>query len=522
VLPLRARALVGARAQATGLEANRGLSTLSVLTSLAALGGAVYLIGFAVAGAFRLIYPYPLEIIEGASLSVVRHLLQGQPAYGAPTLDFVPLVYGPLYFWVAALVAKVLGADFAALRLVSLVASLGSAALVYALVRREVDSRPLGLVAAGIFVGSTPLAIGALDLGRVDALGLFFVLGALYLMRSADFSRRAIWLSAASGGLAGLAIVTKQTQAAVAVALLVYAAPWPRARLLPYAVGLAAVLGIVLLIVGLQSGGWAWFYLIDLPRRHHLQDQYLLNFWPADILPHFTLPLALGPMFFVARAARRDTRAIAFYALALASLLGTAWIARLNLLASYNVLAPAFAILAVMFGLGVGAFLELLERAPRVRGYVLGLCLAQLLILGYNPRLSVPYRSEGWAGDRLVAGIAALPGRVFAPDYGEFAAGAGKGDQPYTAGPMELVGGFGGGMTAVGDQYVAQLKAALSQHQYDYVLLEPNTNAFYLKGAVEGNGYVDAGPLFPPGDQFYLWKTALTPDVHVYVPRPAR
>jgi hypothetical protein len=212
-------------------------------------------------------------------------------------------------------------------------------------------------------------------------------------------------------------------------------------------------------------------------------------------------------------------RAVVFYALALASLLGTVWVARLNLLASYNVLAPAFAILAVMFGLGAGAFLELLRRAPQVRGYVLGLCLAELLILGYNPRLTVPYRSDGWAGDRLVDRIGALPGRVFAPDYGEFAARAGKGDQPYTAGPMELVGGFGGGLTPGGEQYLAQLNDALRQRQYDYVLLEPQSNAFYLKAAVEGNGYVDAGPLFPPGDQFYLWKTALEPDAHLYVPR---
>jgi hypothetical protein len=219
------------------------------------------------------------------------------------------------------------------------------------------------------------------------------------------------------------------------------------------------------------------------------------------------------------RAARRDTRAVVFYALTLVSFVATAWVARLNLLASYNVLVPAFAILAIMFGLGVGAFLEMLERVPQARGYVLGLCLVQLLILGYNPRLSVPYRSEGWAGDRLVAAIGALPGRVLAPDYGEFALRAGKGDQPYTAGPMELVGGFGGGPTPLGDAYVAQLNAALRQHQYDYVLLEPQTNAFFLKSAVEGSGYVDTGPLFPPGDQFYLWKTALTPDAHLYVPR---
>jgi hypothetical protein len=196
-------------------------------------------------------------------------------------------------------------------------------------------------------------------------------------------------------------------------------------------------------------------------------------------------------------------------------------VARLNLLASINVLAPAFAILAVLFGLGVGAALDLLRGArsvePRaLRGYLLGLCLAQLVILGYNPRLTVPYRSDGWAGDRLVAAIGALPGRVFAPDFGEFSLRAGKGDQPYTAGPMELVGGFGGGMSAAGQSYLDQLNAVLSQHEYDYVLLEPQSNAFYLKAAVQANGYQDAGPLFPPGDQFYLWKSPLTPDAHLY------
>jgi 4-amino-4-deoxy-L-arabinose transferase-like glycosyltransferase len=516
VLPIRARALVGERAQAATSQTAPSLSAVPALSSLAVLAGAVYLVGFVVAGAFRLIYPYPLEVIEGASLSVVRHLLQGQPVYGPPTLEFSPLVYGPLYFWVATLVAGLAGPGFLALRLVSLAASLASAGLVYALVRREVGSRALGLVSAGVFVGSTHLAITILDLGRVDALGLFCVLGALYLMRSADFSRREAWLSAGSGALAALAILTKQTEAGPALALLVYAARWPRRRLMPYVLALAAGLGVCLLVVVLQSGGWAWFYLLDLPRHHHLQEQYLLNFWPADILPRFTLPLVLGPFFFVARWARRDWRAVSFYGLALVSLVGIAWVARLSLLASINVLAPAFAILAVLFGLGLGSLLELLERAPRVRVYLVALCLAQFVILGYNPRLTVPYRSDGWAGDRLVAAIGALPGRVFAPDYGEFALRAGKGDQPYTAGPMELVGGFGGGMTSVGQQYLDQLNAALGQGQYDYVLLEPQSSALSLKAAVEANGYVDAGPLFPPGDQFYLWKTSLTPDAHLY------
>jgi 4-amino-4-deoxy-L-arabinose transferase-like glycosyltransferase len=487
------------------------------LARLPAIGSGVYLLGFLVAGVFRLVYPYPLEIMEGVSLSAVRRILAGQPLYGPPSLEFVPLVYSPLYFWLAALVARLTGPDFLALRLVSLLATIGSAGLIYDLVRRETGLRALGLLSAGVFVGSTPLAITTLDLGRVDALGLLFVLGAVYFMRLADLEPGRMRLAtAASGLLAGLAILTKQTEGLLAVALLVYAARWPRTRLLPYVATLVLTVGSVLLVLYGQAGDWVKLYLFDLPRMHHLQEQYLWNFWSADILPRFTLPLAIGPLFLVAR--RRDGRAVTLYALTVASLLVTAWIARLNLLASVNVLAPAFAGLAILFGLALGEALRLAETGV-LRGYVFGLALAQLVLLGYNPRLTVPLRSDGWAGDRLVATIGGLKGNVFAPDFGEFARRAGKGDQPYTAGPMELVGGFGGGMSLVGQQYVEQLDQALAQRRYDYVLLEPQSNAFYLKAAVEGSGYVDTGPLFPPGDEFYLWKTSLTPDAHLYVPR---
>ena len=508
MLPTRTRVgPLGGRAERVRLAL--GYPSLSLLV---AAGGALYVLGFAVAGVLRLMYPYPLEVMEGVSLSAVRRILANQPLYGPPSLEFVPPIYAPLYFWLSAAVARLTGPDFVALRLVSFGASLGSAILIADLVRRETGRLALGLVAAGVFVGSSPLALTTLDMGRVDALGLFFVLAALYAMH---FGYASFW----SGVLAALAILTKQTEAPLALALLVYAAGWPRARLLPYVAGLGLTLAVVLGALYLQSGEWVRFYLLDLPRMHQLQDQYLWNFWSIDILPRFTLPLVLAPLFLIAR--RRDRPTVALYGLAAVSLLVSAWIARLNLLASVNVLAPAFAILAILFGLSLGEALRLLHdvKLREVHRYVLGLALAQLVLLGYNPRLTVPLRSDGWAGDRLVATLGALPGTLFAPDYDEFSRRAGKGNQPSTVSPMELVGGFGGGVSREGPAYVAQLNAALAERRFDYVLLEPQSNASYLKAALESTGYIDTGPLFPPDDQFYLWKTPLTPDAHLYVPR---
>ena len=49
--------------------------------------------------------------------------------------------------------------------------------------------------------------------------------------------------------------------------------------------------------------------------------------------------------------------------------------------------------------------------------YVFARCLLQLAVVFYNPRLAVPYRSDGWAAQRLVDTIASLKGRVLAPEF---------------------------------------------------------------------------------------------------------
>ena len=76
----------------------------------------------------RLGHPYELEWIEGGMRDVVRRALAGQPLYGAPTIEYVPFLYPPLYFHAAALVARITGEGFVALRAVSLAATLGSLA----------------------------------------------------------------------------------------------------------------------------------------------------------------------------------------------------------------------------------------------------------------------------------------------------------------------------------------------------------------------------------------------------------
>src|SRR5262245_26729943 len=81
------------------------LSVPAALFGLLVVASSAFIVAFVVAAAFRLTYPFPLEVTEGAAIVQVQRVLEGQPLYLQPTLEHVPLIYGPLYFYVSSLVA---------------------------------------------------------------------------------------------------------------------------------------------------------------------------------------------------------------------------------------------------------------------------------------------------------------------------------------------------------------------------------------------------------------------------------
>ena len=174
-----------------------GLSARTLVQAITPQGGpfAALLLSAAVAhalvfagtGVLRAIYPFPIDGIEPGAIQEVRRVLAGQPIYVAPELGYVPFIYGPVYFYVSALLAVPTGSTLLGMRLVSLLASLGSIALVALLVRRETGRLSMGLVAGGLLAACGPQVDMAMDVGRMDALSLLFLLGAIYAARTAIF-----------------------------------------------------------------------------------------------------------------------------------------------------------------------------------------------------------------------------------------------------------------------------------------------------------------------------------------------
>jgi 4-amino-4-deoxy-L-arabinose transferase-like glycosyltransferase len=514
--------------ESRGLAHARRLAALrlpAVLSGLCVLAAAAYLVGLLAAAALRLPFPYPLDGMEDSTLQMLRRIAAGQPPYVAPTLEFVPVLYAPLYYYVSALVALATGPSLIAPRLVSLLATCVSLILLYRLVARETSSRVLGLVSAATFAGSTSLSGTVFDLARIDALATCWTVSSVYALRSADCSEdraSARWLTVAGGVFAVLAACTKQTHAVVALAATAYVALVARERLLPLLAAVAISLAVVLVSTRALAGDWAAYYIFDLPRLHALDPDQLLGFWHSMILPRFSAPLVVGPLFLVGCLLRRDWRALACFGIFGATLLGLAWGGWANRGGSFNVLLPGYAGLSMLFGLGVWELRRLLQPAATawVAGvYAMALCLAQLVVVAYNPLSTMPPRSEAWAGNRLSATIAALPGEVYAPRFTAWALAAGRPDQPNLVTVAEIMGEYSDGATPAGDAWRSALRDALADRRYDYVLWDPQEDRSEIFFALRGTDYVDVGPLFEPEDDFNGWKSRLTPDVHVWVPR---
>ena len=219
--------------------------THAILSSLLGASLVAYVVALAAISLARIVYPYPLDDLEPVALAEVQRILQGQPIYAPPTLEYVPLIYGPVYFYLSAAVATLTGPGFASLRVVATLASAGMIALAGLFVRRETGSLAAALVAAGLLAASFPLVNGAMSVGRTDSTCLVFLLAALYLVRTASLAPRTRWWTvAASGFLAGLALLTKQSSTPVVVALVVYLGCVAPRQVVPFVVAMCLTVAV--------------------------------------------------------------------------------------------------------------------------------------------------------------------------------------------------------------------------------------------------------------------------------------
>lgn len=476
---------------------------VSTILKFLLLSLALYFVLVTFSTAFlRVGYKFELEWIEGLMLEQSTFLANTGHLYVEPTMDFVPAIYNPFYTMVAAAGVKLFGSSFLILRAISILSLIGSAILMFLIVKRITRSLWGSLLTLGIFFGSYAESGYWYDLGRVDSLHLFLLLATLACVISRKDS-----LFYASPVFALLAVMTKQSSVIMIffVGLMLLLLRFEKGIYFIAITGLLVVASVLLL--QFWSNGWYLYYTFSLPAGHAWYWPMLLGYWTDDVMDKYSFSFYaltfLGVYCFL--RARQKNYATMITGTWIVSMIALSYISRLHRGGYYNVLIPLHAGLAIAAGLAFGQFYISRQRSKLKKNTMVNLailCAAiiQLALVFYFPIDQVPTNGDRAYGNKLVTFLKRHNGDVFMSSGSYLKLYAGKGINAHVMSIDDIL------RSSCGDEAIkSKLKKNMSDSlrtgKYSKVIISSSLLSKDLQEAIDQN-YKYSRRLFSPGPNF--------------------
>lgn len=224
------------------------------------LASGVAALGFGLLAARGLATPEPFDDTERGLIDVAARFQAHAPLYLAPA-DGGTAALLPGFPLVAAVLRETLGPDLLWLRIASLLALVGLAALATAVVREETQNSTLAAASAALLLAGYALVTGQPAAARPEPLMLLLALGGGLAMRS---------MPGAAGGLVGAlmfstAVFTDARALWFTAAALVYLTREDRGRLVAFTLGVAVFLAGGFVALSQVLGPWFNYYVFDVP-----------------------------------------------------------------------------------------------------------------------------------------------------------------------------------------------------------------------------------------------------------------
>ncbi|MBA3027376.1 MAG: glycosyltransferase [Desulfobacterium sp.] len=259
---------------------------------LLSLFAAYYMIVFFILALLRIPAFVEYDWIEGMQVLQVHRLLHGMPLYPAPSSEYVPLLYGPLYTYLGAAVSSITGESYTSIRMISLVSTLGTLILIGMLVMKMTGSRLGALVAAGLYAGTYRITGFSFDLARVDSLFIFFTMATAYCLYS--ISERNLMASIGAILAATCAVLSKQTALVPVFALCIWSITTHKGQ-----TRLTAMLcmGSILtsqILLNIMTNGWFFYYTFKVPSAHPILLENILLFLRNELPRYLCVGFALS------------------------------------------------------------------------------------------------------------------------------------------------------------------------------------------------------------------------------------
>jgi len=462
---------------------------------------------------YRLQYPFDLEWIEGGMVDQVQRLVHGESIYIAPSINFVPFLYPPLYFYLSAVTSIVFGDGPFPLRLVSFSASLVSFTVIFLIVRNETKKLWAALLSVGLFAATFRVTGAWLDIARVDSLFLALWLLFIYFIRSRDSFLNSIL----AGIFAALAFLTKQTALILCLPVVTYFFWWNKKYALSLLVVAALIISTTTLLLEHASAGWYTYYVFKLlSQQTEWRPWMFASFWKEDLLVH--LPLALlFIIFFLMGKPKQNQPILLWWASILAGALAGTFLTRVKVGGYDNVLLPTYATLSILFGLGLDEALRTIDQLnadykDRIEVLIHAICLIQLIILFYNPYAQIPTATDLNNGHELISLLSKVDGDVYIPDHSHLAILADKQTFAHHSAIWDIVRGD---QQTPGKALLEEdLNNAIRQQIFDMIILDTEWNYCCLE---INQYYTKTGEVVYTENAFYTvtgWKKRPT---YIYI-----
>ncbi len=463
-----------------------------------------YFAAFIYIVSFRIGYPFSLDWLEGDSFVQVHRILTGKPLYAQPSFEYVAVMYPPLYYYVSAVISHLIGFSFFPLRLVSFVSSLGCIATIYLICRREGTGLVPAITAGALFTATYQLSGAWFDVGRVDMLSVFLILMSVYLLRLQAFTAQI-----GAGFVFALACLTKQMHLITLLCLCIYMVVFERGKSLGFVLSSLASLTVAFLLLNQIYSGWFGFFVLKLASG---SGEYLLitpstlaqtaiDFWSSSIV----LVLPVAALFIIAFVVihlreRKEVKWFFFYLAFSIGMIGTSW-GVVQLGGYKNDLVPAYAVIAILFGLSLQIVCYERDLGPSRKGILLAACALQFAILYYPVSSQIPTKEDLLAGQALVGEIRQQSGAVYIPFHPELSLMAGKPAFASWIALYGLEGNYGGGDMTETRRVKVEFTKAMSKHEFGMIILDKDLN--WVWGHPEKYYSISPEPVFKDPNVFW-------------------
>jgi len=360
-------------------------------------------------------FPLNLEAMEVYILLHVKRALSGLPIYVAPSEDFIPFVYNPLYYYLSIPFVKIFGVTLQSLRFVSIIGSIGTIVLLFLSTKRMTDSAWWGAISVGLFAASYRAMDTYIDTAHADSWLLFMILLGCYLIEL----RKSQIVSLVGVIALVLSFWFKQHGALFLIGAVLY---------LTYRDGIAKswkywmvafVFGFGLYIYYPKAvfGPYFHYYTWEVPRRWSQIDFNTISHILAYVLKNYSLLLIAGFITF-SRSIYQFKEKLTIWLLMFPVAIMSGVMGSLDPENNNNVFIPMATWFIIIGVMGLSEALKS-QKAPKIAVAVYVGVFLSFSLLYYNPASVVVSKEAEIEYQNLNTYLSELDGTVYAPWIGD-------------------------------------------------------------------------------------------------------